>query len=330
MGRPKLTPYTCPRCGYKTHRKDHFHKHLYLNKKQCPTIEADIELTDEIKEHLMNYRKYHDRHSEKVINNTINNYNTMNNYIANLDTFDKLGKVMKHKSIELIPFDRSVELKYEKTRMKLENDQGHHAITHEDIYEIIDHVTRVSEKNMDDFNILYDSEMNKIMMYESGDWKEMFMATGLKTVIRTIQDYFWHAYECYLIRKMQRTTINAFDRVKLRELLKEYYAFIASLDVEPFVKDKCNNKIMYTADDDEYWDEAPPSNAEQFTLSEEYTKLYNDLRGDLTIKLREKWKHDLLDLVKRNCKKNVNELNKMVMALINMDTEFKTDLLVIA
>lgn len=50
--------YECPRCGYKTHRKPAMYMHLYTKKKTCPQTKNAIELSDEIKEHILDNRIY--------------------------------------------------------------------------------------------------------------------------------------------------------------------------------------------------------------------------------------------------------------------------------
>jgi hypothetical protein len=56
MARP---PYTCARCGYKTHIKSSMYNHLYRVKKPCPSCkETIVELTDAIKDFIMTNRIY--------------------------------------------------------------------------------------------------------------------------------------------------------------------------------------------------------------------------------------------------------------------------------
>lgn len=49
-------PYSCARCNYVTSNKTDMYKHLYTLKKICPATENDIELTDEIKQYILNNR----------------------------------------------------------------------------------------------------------------------------------------------------------------------------------------------------------------------------------------------------------------------------------
>ena len=50
--------YGCPRCGYETDIKQSMNLHLYKKKKPCPATVNNIELTDEIKEYILNNRVY--------------------------------------------------------------------------------------------------------------------------------------------------------------------------------------------------------------------------------------------------------------------------------
>jgi hypothetical protein len=63
--RTKPHPYTCPSCGLQTRLKADMNRHLYTNKKPCASVSGII-LTDEIKEHIMNYRLYTPRQTNSV------------------------------------------------------------------------------------------------------------------------------------------------------------------------------------------------------------------------------------------------------------------------
>jgi hypothetical protein len=50
--------YTCPRCGYQTRKRFCMNRHLYELSKVCPGQRNNIELTDEVKQHILNNRVY--------------------------------------------------------------------------------------------------------------------------------------------------------------------------------------------------------------------------------------------------------------------------------
>lgn len=328
--RKKHEPYTCVRCGYQTSHKPTMRKHLYALKKVCPATIVDIEITDEIKDCIMKNRVYHiPKKPEPTINQTINNYNTMNNFISSMDTIDKLTKYISHKQIEMQSFEQSVEQRYQRTKKRLEADMGHYTLSQDDIYDIIDEISKVTDNNIADMNLLYDSKLNKLLVYESGDWKEMFVTSGMKSIIRIIQDYYWHTYEKYLIRKIKnRNNIPFSQRNDLKELLFEYYKFIACLDIDPFVKDKNNNQILYSSDDDRYWMDVPYTDIDQHSYTDEFMKDYTRIKNELKRYEIDSVKKQVLELIKTNSKKNICELNKSVISLFNVDEEFKNDLII--
>lgn len=51
-------PYQCISCGYETTYRTAMYNHLYKKKKHCPKLLNDIELTDEIKEYIMDNHFY--------------------------------------------------------------------------------------------------------------------------------------------------------------------------------------------------------------------------------------------------------------------------------
>ena len=113
MTRTKLHPYTCPRCGYTTERKCHMQRHLFGKKDECGTIIDNIDLTDEIKQHIVKYRLYKPK-NDSSINTVINQYNQYNNnvqnIINNIDLREKRDDYMSYKGQPLIGFSDSFEM----------------------------------------------------------------------------------------------------------------------------------------------------------------------------------------------------------------------------
>lgn len=331
----KKDPYRCPRCNYVTEDKSRMRKHLYNNIKVCPATHNQIELTHEIKEYVLVNRVYHIKQDVPInntnntnnINNTINHYNTVMNFVSGIDTMRKLKNYCDYKQITLTPFDQAVQSKYEDTVVKLEKNQGHHEIRQDELWEAIDQVTKIKDGCIEDMNIIFDTELQKIRLYESGDWKELLLRSGLRTIVRTIQECLWNAYERYLIRKIENKKLPLSERENCRELLSEYYTFLACLDIDPVVKGSNNNQILFNPDDDKYWEPVDPSNIEMHTMVDMYTKMYANANNELTKGEKTRMMNNLVDLVKRNSKRNVRDLNYMVSAIINVDDEFKRTML---
>jgi hypothetical protein len=297
----------------------------------CPASQLDIELTDPIKEFIMNNRVYHLPKEEpvivsnesKTINQTINNFNTLMNFVGNIDTMKKITECVQRTNTHIIPFDEAVGQRYLEQKIRLERDHGNHMMCYEDALDTIDAVTKVKGNSIEDFNILYDSDLNKFILYESNDWKEFFLTSGVKAVVRSIQDNLWNAYECYLIRKIQKCSCagKAMQQQDYLNYLKDYYEFLGCIEVDPFVKDATDNNIAYNSDHDEYFN---GTNKEQ---AEHFYNTFRSVKNGLTMRRRDVVKHELVDLIKRNTRKNVNDLNKVVVSMINVDAEFKRDML---
>lgn len=296
-------------------------------KKICPIHDNDIDLTDVIKQHILDnhfYRIPKPPKIAKIINNTINNNYNIANFVSNMVPMQKLNEYTKYKSIAITPFENVVDLMYEKEREELDNNtRRNYKITKDDIFNIIDSVTKIGEHKVGDFNIMYDPIIQKILINETDGWKEYLHVTGLKMIVKTIQEYFWNFYEFFLIRKTRSNDIKPQEKQECRELLSEYYTFLSGVDVEPHVKDTCNNKILYTSDtDDRYW-----IDSDEYGISEEHMAMYAKVKAKMTDKERNKWKKQLSDLLKQNTKRNINDLNKMIIQLINIDSDFKKDML---
>lgn len=64
----KKALYCCPRCGYETMQKNMMRRHLYLNIKICPIMKNDIELTDIVKQYVLDNRVYRPPVAPKIPN----------------------------------------------------------------------------------------------------------------------------------------------------------------------------------------------------------------------------------------------------------------------
>lgn len=53
-----IIPYSCPRCGYKIKHRRCMSDHLFKKKKPCPATLNEIELTDFIKNYILDNRVY--------------------------------------------------------------------------------------------------------------------------------------------------------------------------------------------------------------------------------------------------------------------------------
>jgi hypothetical protein len=336
--RIKHDPYMCPRCEYKTAHKPTMRKHLYNLKKPCPGIIEDITLTEEIKESILRNRIYHPpkpvvepkqvTNNHQTINQVINNYNTMNNFIAQMDPIDKLTRYMKYNNAELLTLDFNIQEKYCDKRESIEFAKSYNsciALKQDDLLEIIDEVSKLVNGHLEELNVIYDNKTNKLKLYGLEglqDWEEVLVAKGINKIIELTKTYYLDTYECYLIRRLQDPDESNFNKQKCREQLIVYYKFIGCFDIDPYVKDRLDYEILYDLDDDRY----DVDNCNRY-VEEEFYPMYTNIRDKTSKRDINNTKRDVIEIVKRNTKRNVDELNKKVAELFQMDETFKTNIL---
>ncbi len=75
-------PYTCTRCGLTTIKKNDMKRHFFDRKKSCPAIKNNIELTDDIKNHILENRVYIiPKENKKTQNDKLTKYNTNKGFV---------------------------------------------------------------------------------------------------------------------------------------------------------------------------------------------------------------------------------------------------------
>ncbi len=316
----KQTPYTCTRCGYNTILKGHIRDHFNKRKTLCPAIENDIELTTEIKDYILLNRIYHipkekkELNPQTTINQQYNNYNIMNNIINSINTEEKLDKYIKFSDIKITGIEFDVNDKYDNKIKRLEKNRyknGMH-LKESDILEIVDNISKVSD-NFEDFNVLYDADMNKVKLY-SRSWSPYLIDTGVRQLVQIIQDSYLYAYEMYLIKKIyDGKEVNCQEINKYKLSLEEYYKFMSIFDIQPYCIEKTDDDIIENGCDDSY------------EIQDKVSKVYNNLK--LLKSEINKLKKTVTDIIKKNSKSNIQELNKKVISLLNINDEFKTEIL---
>jgi hypothetical protein len=191
-----------------------------------------------------------------------------------------------------------------------------YSLNQERLLDIVDEVSKIcSGQEFKDFNIMYDSKFDELKMYESGTWENMFMEKGVKKLVGTIQSYYLDKYESYLLRKCKSGSISLIERNSVHEMLTEYYRFLGCFDLEPYVKNRPDSEIVNKPDDDEA--------LESYTFETEFFQLYTRAVDSITKSELKSMKKNVVDIIRRNTKKNIDELNKRVMSLFNMDEKFK-------
>ena len=335
--RKQLPPYTCIRCGYETKYKKDMNRHLYMKKTDCHSIVNVIVLTEDIKRDILKNRIHHIIDPNKIQNQTINNYTVINNFIANQDTMKKLTHYVDYKDIEPIDFESKVENTYEDNVRMLENDEykGGFQLKSHDLYDIANQLTKPQSIENDSFfeslNIFLDNHKNRIMVYE-GDrekWKEHMLEPGMSYLVDKMAGSYLEAYECYLIRKILffESRSRFIDQTTYMQCIIDYYRFIASFDVEPYVKGKYDNQVLYNREDDEYDKVPKKSDDTAFEIVRRFQKMYNKIKEDTKPEQKQNRKM-MVDILKANSKECMKELNRKVVELFHMDQQFKDQFMI--
>lgn len=301
-------PYTCPRCGYETNQRCDIYRHFHKRKKKCPGQLEDIELTEDVVKVVLENRVF--RSTNPITPAPIIN---INNIITNMDVFEKMSKYFAYNNIHIIGFEQSIEDKYSNTALRLETDCfKEFQLKTDNLYETIDDVSNACKtEEMKGLNIYYDSGVDKICIYDGeGEWDESMATLSIKKIIATIQDYYWNMYEFYLIRKIYNMGVGWATQY-CHELLDEYYRFIACFDLISYCKDKVDNDIVKNGHKGSY------------DIAERYWGRFQKVREKLATSEANTIRKTVLDIVKKNSKRNIEHLNKKIINLFKMDESFK-------
>ncbi len=311
-------PYTCCRCGYKINHKRSMKDHLYSRKKNCPALQNDIELTDEIKQYILDNRVFKIIKEEKpksIINN-ITNYNTLNNYVCNMDTFIKLGKLMEYKQLEIVPLEDNIESKFANRidNMKGDKFKFGYDLGNNRLFDIIDEISKI--RNFSDLNIIYDDKLKELNLFKSGSWENYLVDRGLREIIDIIKDFFLDHYEKYLLKKIHVTETNERQKQAYKEYLEEYYNFIGCFEIKPYIQDKDDCDILGDEDGD----------FGCYSIEEKWMPKYKHIVDNMKRYEINKTKKAVDNILKNNTKKNIRNLNKEIIDLVTSDEEFKATL----
>lgn len=332
--------YVCPRCSYTTVKRANIITHLE-RKRPCADINH-LELTEEIKEIVLRNRIYHPPKEDVNVKPTMNVTN--NNVITNIQNIinnnmtpvEKLMKYAEYKDIDLIPLDEDLNDRYANLKYKLKkaNESSgsastsstfastsaststsassrpyNHELRSKDFQKVIDEISQSNKKDFNDFNIIYDTKMNKIsILDDDGEWKETLIQEALYEIIYLVQDNYFDEYETYLIKRTKYG--QSYDAQCAKELLREYYRFISIFDLQPFcIKDDTN-----FLKDVEYG---------STTIKDEFYPMYLSIKDNVKLGEKKNVHKTVLDIIKRNSAKNLNNLNTSISSLFSNDSDFQ-------
>jgi hypothetical protein len=324
---PKKAWFRCPRCFYEAPRKQQIQYHMNRTR-ICPAEKDDIELTDEIRNIVYNKRIYQpedlkhervDQFSRTVNNNNITNNNCGNvNYIMNIintnftplrlvDTFSKC------KQISLIPFEDFLNEKFKDKQNELSDQEkiSNIEMRSDDFLDIIGMVSSVTDINYQDMNLFYDDYESCLNIYDDNVWKTSIIGNGLKMLVEKLKTYLFDYYECNLINKIATTHVHH-EKQRVTELLEEYYSFIATFDVRPYVYNQSDCFILNNVTDMEKQDTA-----------QAYTQQYVSIKEKLKPSHVRAFRKSVLDIIKKKSSIWLQVIKNVLANLAAEDKEVK-------
>jgi len=308
-----MNPYQCPRCGYSTKDKYHMRRHLY-KKKECPGMKSSLCLDEEIKENILKNRIYIPpivpANPQQIINQTINNYNQINNFISKMDVFEKLDKYTKYKKIEIMSLEDRVDQTYQKHIEKLEtNSFKDFSLDYHSILDVINTITTCDEVST--INVLHDANNDKLKIYNQGKWDSFLFEQGTIDLITNIQSSYLDYYERYLLKKAFKGC--AYEKQCISEKLEEYYKFLVCFELNPLCKNMSDADIL---DEDGLEHDTT-------VLQDIYYKIYKHIHENIKLSEANKLRKQVYDIIKKNNRSNMIELNQKMMDLLQVDKGFK-------
>lgn len=272
--------YECPRCSYKSKTRHGMKLHLVNRKNLCPCTKYNLELTPEVIEFVLKNRIYNvlkktepknaklsndSSNVSKIIHNTLHNSHILTNNNTTIQyfitTLDPVKKMEYHhefinnknpQSIEDLISDR-----YEEERNDMLDGRGNYLYSFNDLTNMISEVSRM--KDMSEFKdcVLIDKKgSDQIICYNESnsikpEWEKLEGCDAAKFLVKIVQDQFLKNYECYIIRKIENSSMN--EKCLLIEHLEIYYEFISIFDLHPWVfESTSDSQVLFNFDDDNY------------------------------------------------------------------------------
>ena len=299
-------------------------KHLLSLKKPCPSSRLTIELTDDIKQDILDNRVYHlpEPPTNPHINiiNNINTNNTIANFVNKLEIKDKLGKYLDFKQLELQDLGTTLEEKYGSKVRRMERNGFKYGfvLQAQDLMGVIDEMSSIKrdDATFEDLNLMFNPKYQKLMIYDNGDWDEHLIDNGISRIIVLVKEYFLDTYEIFLIRRIR-------EALTALEHLTDYYKFIACFRAQPYIKGQPDNKILYNSDDPRFEAESAFHDISAHSIVDHFYPKYQEISDGLSRGEISEMKRKVLEIIKRNSSRNIDEFNKRIVDLIRMDDGFK-------
>jgi len=306
--------YVCPRCDYKTNRRNDMKRH-FSRQKVCPD-KNNLILTDTIIEIVLNNRFYHRSQPDDkptIVNN--NNNNTVYNMITNMGSLEKMSMFLDYNGQSMIDVSDRLEIEFDNKIKRLEDSSYRtgYFLSQDALFDLVNKSTLIeSSDKLNELNVLFEKSLKQFHMYRDGSWETYLEEIGLKEFIGFLRRYFLDKYELYLIKNLHSTS----GRLSLRELnryLDIYYRFLIALDMPPIITEYNDREILgYNA----------MENNPRY-ISNKYTDDYYAKKKEVKMSEMNSIRRRVLEIIKINTIHNLSKLNGSIDNLINSDEKFR-------
>lgn len=251
----------------------------------------------------------------QIINN---NNQTVINYIANMDVITKLQRLSQYNDAEIQDFDEKVTEEYEDIARRFEEDDFRTGPVMYEPNKLIDMVytiTKATDPNLTDFNVVYDKGNDRIFIFDGGRWMNHMKDEGIMNIIHILMDGHLDYYELYLIRKLEEMSVSQ-QRAQLEESLVKYFQFIAAFNIKPHIYKKSDADVLNTP-----CTSSDPVKANR--VVDKYKELYFRTARAMTAAQKKEMIRSVSNIVKANTVSNSKDLNKRILGMLKIDEDFK-------
>ena len=330
--------YSCPCCGYTTHKCSSLNLH-FKRKRPCRIIDNGVLLTDEIKEMVLNGSYIQPngpptkQSSQKIIieksevNHQINTNNKteiQNNIIVQyiidgkLNSIDVINKLEKHVVDQKYGGDilngRLDDMRYEIVENGYTFADNDLMMMTKRLTECLDH------KTLSDAYYSYDPETFVYCIRSDEDtsnttqkwyWQPCSEKYILNHIFKQMKELVFDDYDTQLSRRF----IDDNNDMDIREKIIEFYKILHYFKIKP----KCcsarhDNEILYYSADDEYTDHTVG-----FELCETLHKMYKETPIDMWE--YEKTLDNVLEIIQTNARSAWSIIKEKVIETIHLDRE---------
>lgn len=321
-----MSDYSCPRCGYCTPRREYLKMHLYKRARPCKDNGGNIELSDEVKQQALASRAVlsHARIScppmapgrdAPVVNyNMQQTINIVNQITHMVGPLERINRYASYTNKPIADFDTFVGAKYASEVQRMKN--GHERyLRGNDFLQLVDDISKPT--TIEECNLVYDSQTNKVCIYEDGSWIEFIYQSGLVRIVETLKDKLLDDYELKLVHKINERTTDPREKAECREYLSELYGLLAAFHLEPRVKNMPNNEIMCDSEERSF------DRDESMAIEESCWKLYRDIKARQPTSAVNRMMRDIREIVKRNSDACIRQVNRSILQLFHTDHNFR-------